>query len=268
MKRIRIIGLSLVAVFAMSAVVAASASAESLPRYANCEKAKKIGKAYTGAYTEKYCEKVASPKGTGEYELTPWREGETSKVTSKSAKSTLDFANEKGEIVQKVECAKDKGTGEITGEETDTEVITFEKCILNGNKKELCGTAGTIKTELFSELALLSGGKAGMGLEGSSGGVFAVFNCGPVYFEVRGREVGNELKPENSCSKTITSTFAVNSKGEEESEVGSTLRAFVYNEKTGKEEELNKGGLQSTETQKGETFCVWTETEAERLAKV
>jgi len=287
MKRIRIIGLSLVAVFAMSALVAASASAESLPRYANCEKVAPIAKKYHGEYANSTCgppktekEKAEAGKDEGKYELTPWREGETSKVKTTSTKSVLDFANEKGEIVRKVECAKDKGTGEITGEETDSEVIEYEKCITPekvGAKtiKVLCGNAinattgklENIKTEpLESNLDLLPGGKAGI-LISPSGNDSAIFNCGVVYFEVRGVAVG-EVKPENSCSKTITSTFAVNGKGEEQPEIGFSLKAFVYNETTGKEEEFIHGGLQSTEKQTGETFCVWTETEVAREEKL
>ncbi len=67
MKRFKIVGLCLVAVFAFSAVAVSSASAGSL---GVCGKAAKVGKSYTGKFSDKLCA-TAEPKGEGKYEFTP-----------------------------------------------------------------------------------------------------------------------------------------------------------------------------------------------------
>jgi hypothetical protein len=64
MKRIRIVGLCLIAVFALSAVASSAASAAP-PEFFTCVKAVPKN---TGNYTEKECFTKASPAGTGKYE--------------------------------------------------------------------------------------------------------------------------------------------------------------------------------------------------------
>ena len=272
MKRIRIIGLSLVAVFAMSALVAASASAESLPRYANCEKVAPIAKKYHGEYANKDCEppkteteKQAAEKDEGKYELTPWGATETYKVTSTSKKSILD-SYIGGVLKYKVECATDKDTGELSGEEADEEVTTYTKCKGKeepGGKAVPCENAGkeTIKAEIHSELTFKEG-KAFVSI-GSKGPVYlAEFKCGTNTLEIGGSAQG-EVKPTtvNTCATTITTTFAPTEHN---------LFAEITNSE-GKTT-LYETGLQSTEVQKGtlstQPLCVWTETEEAREEKL
>ena len=94
MKRIRIIiGLCLVAVFAMSAVAVASASAAeiSYPNYKHYVKKAK------GNYTAKTCPPSSKVSGTGKYELVKWTEGERSAFTSKSTGGTFTI---EGKVVR------------------------------------------------------------------------------------------------------------------------------------------------------------------------
>ena len=66
MRSIRTTALALVAVFALAAAAAASASAAE-PTYMTCAKASKVGKAYTGKYSDKLCS-TESATSTGKYE--------------------------------------------------------------------------------------------------------------------------------------------------------------------------------------------------------
>ncbi len=66
MKSMRILGLCLAAVFALSAIAVSSAAAAQ-PEYKTCGKATKIVKTYTGKYTDKNCSEV-NAKSEGKYE--------------------------------------------------------------------------------------------------------------------------------------------------------------------------------------------------------
>src|ERR1700688_198627 len=108
MKRIRIMGLCLVAVFAITAAAAASASAA--PAWYECAKAVKIGKTYTGKYTDKACT-TTSPTETGKYELQPGI-GKGKGFKGKGGKAILHTVIPgKGDI--KVECASFKDEGKV-----------------------------------------------------------------------------------------------------------------------------------------------------------
>lgn len=85
MKRIRIVGLCLVAVFALSAVAVSAASAETAPTYKVCAKVKETGK-----FNDKKCS-VASKGGKkeGDYELSEWSAAKKKAFTGKNGVSTL-----------------------------------------------------------------------------------------------------------------------------------------------------------------------------------
>ena len=65
MKRIKIVGLCLIALFAFSAVAAASAFAEGRPEYKLCAKVAKVEGKYNGSYSDKGCTTEATG---GKYE--------------------------------------------------------------------------------------------------------------------------------------------------------------------------------------------------------
>jgi hypothetical protein len=120
MKRITIVGLSLVAVFAFSAMASSSAFAG---EYGVCVKAAKEGKKYTGNYTEKNCVTKSGTK-EGKYEWSPYPGPAGTKwtFTSKGGSATLSTAQ--GSIT----CKKNTDSGEITGAKTDVDTVTFVEC--------------------------------------------------------------------------------------------------------------------------------------------
>ncbi len=183
MKRIRIVWLCLVAVFAFNAVAVASASAEG-PEYMTCVKKK-------GGNYEKGCATKAALAGTGKAELEPVVPG--TKFTSKSKGATFAIGT------KVVKCKKDTDEGEFTGGPYDKEKMTFSGCGINGNKKEPCGTvgaaAGTIETnKLESVLEWLSEAEktdVGVGLDGTGAGFkWAEFSCGSEKITIVGAVLG------------------------------------------------------------------------------
>ena len=120
MKRFKIVGLCLVAVFALSAVMASGASAG---QFGKCVKAEKVGKAYTGQFTDKYCSVLSSPVNTGKYKWEGYK-GAAIKTFSEGGESKLKGAA--GEIV----CKHGTDTGEILNATENREVFTFYECSL------------------------------------------------------------------------------------------------------------------------------------------
>src|ERR1700742_3734355 len=87
MRRIKMMGLCLVAVLAVAAVAVSSASA-ALPEYKVCAKATKVGKTYTGEFTDKLCSAKSGTK-EGKYELESWEAAKKKGFKGKNGVSTL-----------------------------------------------------------------------------------------------------------------------------------------------------------------------------------
>ena len=125
--------------------------ASTVPTYKTCIKAAKVGKEYTGNYTEKACATKSAP-GKGEYELASYTKAKKLDFKSKSGKSTLYSYIPGVGVAGTVVCAKDKGVGTITGERTAESVVTFEKCESSGFKCTSTGAkAGDIVTNPLNE---------------------------------------------------------------------------------------------------------------------
>jgi len=163
MKRIRIVGLCLVAVFALSALVASSASA-ALPEYMVCVKASKVGKLYTGHYTDKLCSKHATPAEeaagkTNKYERAEWKKAKKFKFTGKNVNGTprnniVDpfgvnmVKGEKAQVKGTTTCTSEKVTGEVTGAKTEKWSTEYKGCEGLGTPCNTAGDkSGVIKTE-------------------------------------------------------------------------------------------------------------------------
>ncbi len=225
MKRIRIVGLCLVAVFALSAVVAASASAE-LPEYKACAKASPKG---SGKFNDKNCS-IPSKGGVkeGGYEVAEWNKAKKLTFTGKNGESTLDsYIPEKeaefwtgGTVVGKVVCKSGKSAGKITGPKTGTVTVEFKTCSSEGKKCTSTGAKpGTIKTNLLNTVigydaskevvSLVEGGSEGTGLSAS-------FNCEGLAIETTGSVLGVDTGNLNKFAKESTQTFKVNAKGGQE----------------------------------------------------
>jgi hypothetical protein len=214
MKRMRIMGLCLVAIFAMGAVAAVSASAAE-PSWYECGKAAKVGKFYTGHYTDKEC-KTVSESNTGKYELVPGV-GKNKKFKGTAGKSVLhNVIPGKGDI--KVECASSKDEGLAVMPNLEAQVkATFSKCKSLGAP---CATAGAKKEEiktnsLAGELGYISkpGTVVGADLanEAEPGkGITAEFECtGVAKVRVIGSVIGVQGGDVNVINKVSTTTYAV-----------------------------------------------------------
>ncbi len=125
MRRLRIVGLCLVAVFALGAAMAASASAEA-PEYGRCLKAtaEKEGKktVYHGGFTDSKCTKKSESK-TGKYE---WHPGAAKGgQVSAGGRAALEQVNGLG-----VGCKSEHSSqGELSGtKEVKNLVVVFEGC--------------------------------------------------------------------------------------------------------------------------------------------
>jgi hypothetical protein len=144
MKRTRLIGLALMAVFAMSAVAVSSASAaKNGPHWWVCEK---------GGTTFK--NNLCTESGTGPFGEKELVSGETRTLKFKSGITKLKTT------AATIECKTDKGTGNIKGgwPGTNEGTIEFEGCTAKSGTEECkvmsegLKVEGLIKVEVNSEL--------------------------------------------------------------------------------------------------------------------
>lgn len=196
MKHVRMLGLCLVAIFAMSAVASASAWAEGRPEFKNCAKASKVGKEYAGHYSDKGCTVAAEH---GKYEREEVKEG-----TPYASKTKAVTINVKGKAVK---CKKGADSGVIHNQFGGEETFTLSDCAVNGNKAESCGASGTVKTDPLTT-ALYFVNKAetqpGIAIYGTEG-VFAEFKCGTENIVIEGILLGAVT----NTTKGQTDTFAI-----------------------------------------------------------
>lgn len=158
-RHLRMVGLCLVAVFAMSAVAATSASA-ALPEFGQC-----FEKAGTGKYSNSVCTTKAKPLGTGNFEFRKGPEIAKKHFVGNAGTGVLEAKyigcytkNEFGEPVPdekygrkglpcpggdeenvvfekplKIECESESNTGEFTGtKEVKSVTVVFHGCKLEG----------------------------------------------------------------------------------------------------------------------------------------
>ncbi len=257
MTRIRIVGLSLLAVFALSAAVASSASAAMMPEYRVCTKA--VPKE-SGKYNTKTCTGEAKGgKKEGDYELTAWNTGKKVTFTGKNGKSTL-YSYIKGfGVVGTVTCSKAKNAGQLTGPDSGEVVVTFEKCTSSG---ETCTSAGAPKTgdivtfKLNTLNILVNPTTVASRVEGAGpGGKSAEFKCGAEEISTTGNADGTVSGDVNTVSKDSSQTFAVNGGGEQEvnAEEGGTAGEDVLVTKVVGVGEFNSGE-ETTSSLKGEAM--------------
>jgi len=125
---------------ALGVVGVASASATA-PEFGRCLKAEKVGKAYTGGYTNSSCTTVSGTK-TGKYE---WFPGAVKvKQTTSGGKGLLETVNKLS-----VTCQTETSVGEYSGsKEVKNVVVTFKGCETVGDK---CSTEGAAEGELVTK---------------------------------------------------------------------------------------------------------------------
>jgi hypothetical protein len=203
----------LVAVVAMSAVVAASASAAA-PEYLICGKAAKVENKYTGTYSDKTCStKVVSG---GEYELESYTHAKSLKFKATSGPSALYVYIPGTGKAGETTCAKSKTAGEVTGAKTETSVVTFEKCTSEG--KTCTGVqAGTKKGDIVTytlDFTLFATGSSKTGVANEAKApIDAQFECEGLKVKTTGAVSGEVTGDVGVASKTSSLVDAVTKEG-------------------------------------------------------
>jgi hypothetical protein len=230
--------LAFVAVSAMLTTSAFAINGESA-KWRTCVPSPKIDSHGTGFYTDSACS-MESASHEGGYEEAPWATGETTALKGKGAKSTFYiYAFNQGEtgsdgVVWKVECAKDKSDGELTGPHAGWIQVTFEKCTgiheSEGTTVQCKSAAGKGKiatAKLVTELESFDSnqeeddyfGYAELVIGKNYPQPVVTFECGSTEFELTGGLGAPEvLEPvlNRSCSKTLTLGFKVDQAAGEE----------------------------------------------------
>jgi hypothetical protein len=272
MKRIRIVGLCLAAIFAMSAVAAASAAAAE-PEYSSCGKTVKVEKKYSGMYTSKLCSPAAlSATNEGEYErVAPTKLPAKLKSTSGVTYIYLS-SRETKTVTEIVKCMKDKDEGHIINKREADLKITFEECeadsgVLTG---AVCGTPGAKKendivTEtLVSKLVWLNEAETeiGIAIAPEAGKPIEKVLCGGIETaELLGSMVG-KVSPVEEATKTDTLSFTASPTTGVQEYVGYWEGATfqedaLYSELSGADNYTDvQTGQTSVDTQKGGDYVI------------
>ncbi len=214
MRRIRIAGLCLVAVFAMTAVAASSASA-ALPELYEC--AKLTVKPFKGKYTDKACSVKATEAQETEgkvnkYELQPGV-GKGKVFKGKGKVATLYTPKIGGEV----SCKTNSSEGKNASPSAQTGVTAkFKTCTSLGKKCSSTGhgekKAGEIYTNpLQGKFGYISKSplKVGVSLEAEGGLDSADFTCEGLVIETKGAVIGEITGNVNSFNKTSNNIFTV-----------------------------------------------------------
>lgn len=166
MKRIKVVGLCLLAVFAVAAVAASGASAAEV---GECLKASPKN---TGNYTDKSCQtKVV---GTGKYEWSPGTTPANSVYATKAKASRL-FG-----VTGEIKCSKQSSVGKWTGPKTQEVVVAFTGCEAGAPLNAEChsktpAAAGEIITNTLAG-TILGEGESADGYKGSTVGAGEVWD--------------------------------------------------------------------------------------------
>jgi hypothetical protein len=206
MKRIRILGLCIIAMLVVGAVAAAVASAAQ-PEYAACVKVK-------GGKFEKGCAKEG---GKGGYALEPVTEPES--LTGKAGVTVFDVFVPGMGVVGTTECQKAKIKGEIVSPTEEEVVVTYEKCSSSG-KACTSVAAGTkrgdiVTSALIGKPVFIEGG-TGVGdtLSPKGGGNVAEYNCEGEEVATTGSITAEYTEMIGEAAKKTGVRFTVNADGE------------------------------------------------------
>jgi hypothetical protein len=210
MRRIKVMGLCLVAVAALASVAVSSASAA--PELYECAKAAKVGKTYTGNYNNKSCSEPNS-KNEGKYQLQPGI-GKAKAFKGSGKVATLHTPAIGGEVA----CKTNKSSGKNSSTTHQSGVIAeFKTCTSLGKKCTSAGEkAGTIKTNpLEGSFGYISKSplKVGVELVGEGGKDSADFTCEGLVIETKGAVIGEITGNINTFNKTTSNIFAVTGEG-------------------------------------------------------
>ena len=181
MTRIKVMGLALIAVFAIAALGSAAASAAG-PVYFTCGKAaKNEKKEYTGHYATKECKTSEFTETGGKYKLVPGI-GKGKITKTKGGKAVLHSINPEAKVDIPVECTSFKGSSTPVAPNLVTKAVTtFSHC------KALSAPCQNVKKETIETKSLAGqigwinkeGGVVGTDLaqEAEPGKPVAEFTC-------------------------------------------------------------------------------------------
>jgi len=186
MKSMKIAGLCLVAMFVVSMVASATASA-ALPEFVQC---RNVG-AGNGNWKDSQCSK---PEVGGEWATRKGGEVGAETFSSTSGAGTLE---PRGPLAGKITCTSDTDEGQITGpKEVGSVFIHFHGCVSSKTGKE-CETAGAgagqINTNSVKGVLgfIKAPTEVGLRLEPTvAGGLFAEFSCSGITVKVQGKVIG------------------------------------------------------------------------------
>jgi hypothetical protein len=209
-RRIRIVGLCLIAVFALSAVIATAAQAET--QFGQCVKTLKVGKVYKGQYTNKECTAKATPEEEalgGKTNKYKWEGGPGHKATFLAKGKTVTIMV--GAV--EVSCKKSSGLGTVRNSQNISATLTFTTCTQPKNENEKCQTpkaeSGEIETkeligtvvEKPSKEVLISYERKVSGNEGNPEEPWMEFTCFGRKFTITGTLAVKATTELNKMSK-------------------------------------------------------------------
>ena len=226
MKRIQLVCACLAAVFAISALAVASASAA--PEFRVCAKAP----AGTGVFTGKNCETSTEVEpGKGKYYLAPFSDAKKTSFTIKGGKGAnfgwvpLNASDEPsfpGTKLSATECASEKGKGTYTATGRPSKV-EYKDC-KDGTKN--CKTESPpegkakkgviVDQELVGKLVDLPGGRVGLDLTSAKEaetGTLAEYNCEGLEIKAIGSVIGEVQGVSSEASKSPAINFQVGAQG-------------------------------------------------------
>jgi hypothetical protein len=234
MRRIGILGLSLAAIFGMTAVATAT---EELPEIGRCVK-------LAGAATHKYagatCTVKSEGENTGKFE---WEPGPGPKpgFTSTTELTELETVGK-----AKLTCGAGSATGQFTGPKTDRVTITFTACEYGAPGGVSCKTPGASAGEVVTNtlegtLGYISGGgtmkpTVGMRLAPVSGTQFASLECSGTTVTLAGSAIGTITAEINKMTLTSHLKFK-QTKGIQSPEAFEGAATSVLTAKSGAEAE-------------------------------
>lgn len=210
MKLTKAFGALLVFGLLVAVVVPAGAFA-SEPALYECAKAVKVGKKYTGRFTDKKCSVEASEAQRTEgkenkYELQEGI-GKGKEFKGKGAGANLEVVTLGG-----VTCTSSADVGYFTGPKAAGKVVvTFKGCELSGHKCENTGKAGEVKTNsLQGGIGYINKAthEVGVDLSAESGPYEAKFTCGELEMRVSGSVIGVVTSSINVFTKVAKLDFA------------------------------------------------------------
>jgi hypothetical protein len=180
MKRMRVVGLCMVAVFAMSAVIVDTSSAVA-PSFGRCIKK---AKAEGAGYSDAGCLKAVGTGAKYEWTNTIAKKG----FSAKQKESTLATLETVGGT--KITCTSEENTGsEYTGEKTVGKIVAkFSGC---ETSKIPCNSAGEGSGKITTHslkglLGVETGSKLEVQLSAETGIALANFTCSTISVEVKG----------------------------------------------------------------------------------